>query len=365
MIYNTPCRLGPSNRREQQVKNRTIQLAAASVASLLTLTACGGDDSGQASEDGMTEVRVLIPAESPIEYPHRVAEAEGYFEEEGIKSTYQYAGGSSEVIQQLVAGNGDVGVTCASAIVDAYAQGFTQVRPAFTTVYGSIFGMAVPDGSDVQDPADLEGQTIGISDPAGGEVPIVRGILKAAGLSDQDVNLLPIGEGTAVALKAIEDGKVDAVGGSFSDFVALRVQGLGLRPVGADTIEDLPACGVVVTEEYLQDNRDVVEGFLRGSAKGVVFGQNNPEATLEILREASPDGFEGDLGTGLVDLYMPLMAPPEGEPIGGITAESYQSYIDFVGAEAPEEDLNDLINDDLVEAANDFDVAEVESDAQN
>ena len=31
--------------------------------------ACGGDDSGQSSEGGTTEIRVLIPAESPIEYP--------------------------------------------------------------------------------------------------------------------------------------------------------------------------------------------------------------------------------------------------------------------------------------------------------
>jgi ABC-type nitrate/sulfonate/bicarbonate transport system substrate-binding protein len=90
------------------------------------------------------------------------------------------------------------------------------VRPVFTTVYGSIFGMAVPDGSDVQDPADLEGRTIGISDPAGGEVPIVR--------------------------------KVDAVGGS--DFMALRVQGLELRPVGADTIEDLVADKVAVLSAH-------------------------------------------------------------------------------------------------------------------
>jgi hypothetical protein len=36
-----------------------------------------------------------------------------------------------------------------------------------------------------------------------------------------------------------------------------------------------------------------------------------------------------------------------------------------VGAEAPEEDLSDLINDDLIEPANEFDVADVEADAQN
>lgn len=344
------------------MKLRKLPVAAAVVA-IAAVTGCSG--SGSTTDDeGRATVRVLIPAESPIEYPHRVAEAEGYFADEGITTTYEYAGGSSEVIQQLVAGNGDVGVTCASAIVDSYAQGFTQVRPVFTTVYGSIFGVAVPEDSDIDSPEDLEGLTIGISDPAGGEVPIVRGILAAAGLSESDVSLLPIGEGTAVALKAIQDEKVDAVGGSFSDFVALRVQGLALRPVGAETISDLPACGVVVLDEYLADNQEQVEGFLRASAKGVVFGQQNPERTLEILREASPDGYKDDLGSNLVDLYMPLMAPPEGEPIGAITPESYQRYIDFVGAEAPDEDLDSLINDDLVEPANDFERSEVESDAR-
>lgn len=339
----------------------TTSVLAAAVASSFLLAGCGADDA--ASADGKTKVRVLIPAESPIEYPHRVAESVGYFAEEGIATSYEYAGGSSEVIQQLVAGNGDVGVTCASAIVDAYAQGFTQVRPVFTTVYGSIFGMAVPDDSPVQAPEDLDGMTIGISDPAGGEVPIVRGILQSVGLDEDDVEMLPIGDGTAVALRAVREGQVDAVGGSFSDFVALRVQGLDLRPVGGETVSDLPACGVVVTDEYLAANREVVEGFLRASAKGVIYGQHAPDKMLEILRQASPDGYEDDLGANLVELYLPLMAPPEGAPIGEITAESYQTYIDFVGAEAPEEDLATLINGELVEPANDFDDAEVESDA--
>lgn len=330
-------------------------------AAALILAGCGsGEDAG---DDGKAKVRVLIPAESPIEYPHRVAESVGYFADEGLSTSYEYAGGSSEVIQQLVAGNGDIGVTCASAIVDAYAQGFTQVRPVFTTVYGSIFGVAVPEDSPIQSAEDLTGTTIGISDPAGGEVPIVRGILSAADIGEDDVDMLPIGDGTAVALRAIRDGQVDAVGGSFSDFVALRVQGLDLRPVGAETVSHLPACGVVVTDDYLKENPDVVEGFLRASAKGVVYGQQSPEKTLEILREASPDGYEADLGSNLVELYLPLMAPPEGEDIGQISAESYQEYIDFVGAEAPEEDLDTLVNADLLDDANDFDAAEVEADA--
>jgi NitT/TauT family transport system substrate-binding protein len=329
----------------------------------LATTGCSTDEPPKAGA-GEEVMRVILPAAAAIEYPYRVAEAEGYFAEEGISSTYEYAGGAAEVIQQLVAGNGDIGHTCASSVVEAYAQGFNQIRPVFTMIYGGIYGMAVPESSDVEDPADLKGRTIGISDPAGGEVPIVRGILKRAGLSETDVKLLPIGEGTGVALRAIRDGVVDAVGGSFSDFVALRVQGLDLRPVGAETIADLPACFVAVTQEYLEKNRDVVEGFLRATAKGVIFGQRNPERALEILRDASPESYEGELGSEMMKQYLPLMAPPEGQPIGQISAESFQKYIDFVGAEDPGEDLETLITDDLVPAANDFDEADIADDAK-
>lgn len=337
----------------------------------------GGDTAGEGSEqtapdgaggtagDGETQqVRVLIPAESPIEYPHRVAEALGYFAEEGIATTYEYAGGSSEVIQQIVAGNGDIGVTCASAIVGALEQGFTDIRPVFTTVYGSLFGVAVPDESELQDPAELRGKTVGISDPAGGEVAVVRGILREAGIAEGEVNLLPIGEGTAVSLRAIEQGQVDAIGGSLSDFVALEVQGLELRMLGGEAIADLPACGVIVMADYLESNRDLVEGFLRASAKGVLFGQENPDAMLQILREASPDAYEGETGERLVELYVPLMAPPNEDEVGEISVDSYERYVEFTGADEPQEPLDEVIVEDLIGPANDFDREAVAADAE-
>jgi NitT/TauT family transport system substrate-binding protein len=323
---------------------------------LAALTACGGGGDSVESDSGSDQIAVLIPAESPIEYPHRVAEAVGFFEEEGLQTSYQYAGGSAEVIQQLVSGQGDIGVTCSSAIVASFEQGFTQIRPVFTTVYGSIFGLAVPGDSDVKSVEDLKGRTVGISDPAGGEVPIVKGLLDAAGLDETDVTLLPIGEGTAVALRAVQTGQVDAIGGSFSDFVGLQVQGLSLETIGDESLDELPACGVVVTEEYMAENEETVEKFLRASAKGALWGQEHPDRVLEILREASPTGFAGQLGEDMVDLYLPIMAPADDEAVGAISPDSYEAYFDFIGA-TPPAGLTDLIDDRFIEAANDFDRA--------
>jgi NitT/TauT family transport system substrate-binding protein len=322
----------------------------------MLLSACGNDSS---TSSGSTELRVLMPAESPLEYPQRVAESRGFFADEGIKSTISYTGGAAEVMQQLVGGQGDIGVSCSSAIVASIEQGFDEIEVIFTQFYGSIYGLSVPEGSSIEDPAELAGKTIGISDAAGGEVPVVRGILAASGLDENDVELLPIGEGTAVALRAIQKGDVDAIGGSFSDFVGLQVQGQGLVPIGGDTLADLPACAVVTTTEFADENREVVEGFLRASARGVLWGQSNPEETLEVLREASPTGYAGELGEQMMDLYVPMMAPVDPEAIGDLSPDSYRAYFDFVGAEVPA-GLPELITNEYIDAANDFDRAEVQ-----
>ena len=335
-------------------------LAGSLAGCALLLSACGGGDAANSDADGQTKVRVLVPAESPLEYPQRVAEAVGFFAEEDIATTVAYTGGSAEVIQQLVGGQGDIGVTCSSAIVAAIEEGFDQVRPIFTQFYGSIYGLSVPEGSSITDPAQLAGKTVGISDAAGGEVPIVKGILAASGLDENDVDLLPIGEGTAIALRAIEKGDVDAIGGSFSDFVGLQVQGQGLTPIGGETLSDLPACSIVTTKQYIDENPDVVEGFVRASAKGVVWGQKNQEETLDILREGSPTGYDGQLGEDMMSLYMPLMEPVDPAAIGDITPDSYRAYFDFIGAEAPP-GLDDLITDEFIADANDFDRTEVEN----
>lgn len=339
------------------------RLVATTLAIGLAGVAAGCSADSDSDDAAPTAVRVLFPAESPIEYPVRIADEAGYLESEGLTASFEYAGGSSEVVQQLISGNGDVGVTCTSAIVNSISQGFSEIRPVFTLVYGSIFGIAVPDGSNITDPSQLAGTTIGISDPAGGEVPIVRGILGTAGLTEDDVTLLPIGDATGVVVSALQDETVDAIGGSFSDFVAVEVQGVELETVGGDAILDLPACGVIVTEDYLEDNPDTVEAFLRATAMGVVYGQANPDATLEILRGISPDAYEGDLGARMFELYIPIMDPGDGL-VGDIDTGSYEAYFDFVGEELPEGGLEGIIVEDYVEPANDFDRDEIVTDAQ-
>jgi len=329
-----------------------------------TTTAGGGEETtttaGESTTTGepageTTAITVLLPVDSPNMYGFRVAEANGYYAEEGLEVSHQFLDGSGDVMQQLLADNGQIGSVGTANVAEALEQGH-EIRAIGNTNYGSVFQLTVPADSDIQTPADLAGRRVGISELSGGEVPVVRGIIANAGLDPQtDVELVPIGEGTALAVRALEEGQVDAVGGSVNDIVAIEVQGLDLRALDPGDLSGVPALPLVATQQFIEANPEVVEGFLRAVARGAEFGHTNPEETLDILREVTPEWFTDETGELLFELVLDLWQPPEGMLFHEQTAESWQYFFDIIAVELPEgTDLNEIIVDDFVEAANDF-----------
>lgn len=320
-----------------------------------TATTDGGDGTTMPSGE-MAEVTILLPVDSPNMYGWRVADANGYFTDENIDVTLEFVDGSGAAIQQLLADGGEFASVGTGTVAEALEEGFDNVRAVGNTNYGSVFLLTVPADSEIQSPADLEGARIGISELSGGEVPVVRGIVSAAGFDvESDVELVPIGEGTALAVQAIENGEVDAYGGSVNDIVAVEVQGIDLRELDPGDLSGVPALPLVTTQEFIDESPEVVEGVLRAVARGAEYGQTNPDETLAILMEQSPEQFVDETGERIFELVLPLWQPPEGTLFHEMTAESWEYFFDIIAVELPEgTDLNEIIVDDFVEAANDF-----------
>lgn len=311
-----------------------------------------------------TSARIMFPVNSPILHGYRVAEEAGYYADEGIEVEFQFLDGGGEVVTQLLAGNGDIANIPVGPVVEAIEQGQTHLRAVWNYVYGSIFYIAVPSDSEIETAADLAGRKVGITDLAGGEVPVVRGIIESAGLSpEQDVELVAIGEGTALTVRALQEGQVDAFGGSVNDIIALQAQGLDLRYILPDELLELPASGIVVTQDYIDTNRDVVAGFLRATTKGSYWATVNPGASLCVLKKVTPEQFAEETGDMIFEAVLPITWAPEGTEMGFQSAETWGTYFDFIGAERPEVDLSEIVIDDFLEEANDFDAAAVEEDA--
>jgi len=329
-----------------------------------TSTTSDGSDDGDSGDAELIPVVVGNPINSPTSFDWQIAKAAGYFEEEGLDVELVYTGGSGEAMQQLLGGNIDITTTGTTSIVEPLKEGFTDVRAVFGRVYASIFAVVVLADSDIQSAEDFAGRTIGITELSGGEVPVVRGMIGGAGLSEGDVELLPVGESPALIAQALQSGQIDGFGGSEADFIALQVQtDLDLRILQAEPLLGIPSNSVVALQGWLDEDPDRAARLFRAMMKGYHWAVTNYDSALAILQELNPEHYTDEAGALTLERYIQLNQPPEGVRRGEQTADQYQRLFEFLG-DVPDVDLNTIVSNEFVDFAHDFDAAEVEADAE-
>lgn len=349
--------------------------ATTSTAGASEPSAASPEPSGASQE--VTAVRAVLPTGGPsvLYYPFFVGQELGYFEEEGIAITVEGGAGAGAAIQQLIAGNADIAAVTPAAALNAAAEGF-ELNWLYTYMKIFLFGIVVPADSDIRSIEDLAGRTIGVSEPGGGEVPIVRGMLADIGLTEgADVTLLPVGEGGALTVTNFENGTIDAYSSSFVDILGVANSGLELRDITPDPIRAFPSNGIVMLTKTFEADPDLAARFLRAIAKATHFAHANPDAAATIMAKYAPEQFtDPDFGRSLLDEILRRTALPESE--GGqygqpAKRDGWDQLVTFLSAGSVEEgalagpvDLDALIVPDLGEGVNDFDRAEVEAEAE-
>lgn len=358
------------------MSRRSVRLLSALFVAML-LAACGGDgsgdggDAGDASESSdagggdtaeAQELSFIFPNDGKpgiIFYPYFVAEELGFFEEENLTMTPVPSDGSSAAVQQMVAGQADIGTPFSAAVLEAFVEGL-DTRYVYTYSTGQNFGISVLADSGIESVEDLEGKTIGISEADGGEVAVINAALINVGLEPETaVDLIPIGEGNPATLAAIENGEVDAYASSGGDMLLLRARGLDLNDITPDEFKSFPAHGLSTTAEVLEEKGEAIARLGRAYAKATLFCQTNRDACESIMKKLSPAEFEEEvLGETEMKRLLDITVVEDGADIGAHNREAWDSYNDFrvlteEGAELA--DLDTFLVDDYVADFNDFD----------
>jgi NitT/TauT family transport system substrate-binding protein len=333
--------------------------------------------SAESQEGRRTKSTFMFPVQSVTQYhPHYIADRMGYFSDEGLDVEFQVIDGSSAAIRQLISGNADAAQVSAGAFLNAVAND-QDLKWVFTYQYTNVFALAVPTTSEIASVADLKGKKVGISGLAGGEVPLVRAVLRNAGLEEGvDVQLVPVGAGSALTVNALMTGQVDAYSSDVFDIAAIEAAGIELKIILPDEARNFPTDGVVVRAESLADEekRRIIVRVLRGIAKGIVFAEANDRAAFEIAAEIAPEEFEENaFAEQAWRAAKMLKTPPPGladQRIGTHFDHGFRAYHDFLLQGSEEEgalpravDLNLVLDSSLLDAVNDFDRQEIERQA--
>jgi NitT/TauT family transport system substrate-binding protein len=311
----------------------------------------GGDGGGEAAA-----VTVLLPNPSAINvFNLCAAQGEGYLQEEGIEMTMEAVDGSGAVLQAMVAGQAQIGLPGPGPVLNARATG-EDIVMFYNSFAQSLFGLVVPDDSEIQAVGDLAGTTIGVGTAEGAEVSYARGILADAGLEeDADYEFLPVGDG-GPATAAFERGDIDAYSAAVSDMAIIQARGLPLREITPEEFLAFFGNGWATTGAYLEENRDVVEGFTRALLRGYEWALENKEGTLEHCAELNPEeGSDPELTSALYDAITARAQPIGDAPVGVFPEDGWEAWhqnlIDSGELEAPMDDLHDAYTNEIVEGA--------------
>ena len=332
-------------------------------------------DTTAAPEMEMATVRVAIGNLRAIQYfPVYVADAAGFFEEEGIDAEIEIVSGSGAVVQQLIAENIDIMLSNPAAAINAVANEQGDVVTWCSTHYQNIFTLATPTETGITDLAGLEGGVIGISEPSGGEVPVVRAAMATEGLADgEDYELLAIGEGGQLTFEALSNGDAQAYSSSVFDVAAIEAQGLPLTHLLPDEFLYVPSIAYSSNRSYFEENSDVLVRFGRATAKATAWGSDpaNRDEVNALLEPYNAELFEDPAFVEAVwDATLTLMTPPADMSDAQYCAHYFPGWETYVAAalETPVEegglaaeiDIEAMADESLVPEINDFDAASVE-----
>jgi NitT/TauT family transport system substrate-binding protein len=211
-----------------------------------------------------------------------LAEDNGYFAEEGLNVTIDTGNGSVEAIPRVATGAYQLGFGDINSLIKFLDEDPSQPVTAVMMVYEkpvfSVVGRASLGITD--DPASLEGKTLG-APPPDGAFAQWPAFVEVAGIDTSDITLESIG--FPVREPMLASGDVDAVFGfAFSVILNLKANGVpdeDIVPIlFADHGLNLYGNAILVNETFAEENPEAVQGFLRALAKGFADAVADPAA---------------------------------------------------------------------------------------
>lgn len=197
---------------------RFIKSLAVATAMALALAGCGADDGGEGASGGASDNKVTVGiVKLAIFAPIFVADAKGYFEDEGLDVEIQGVKSGQDAVPLAASGQIDV------AAVGFSAGMFSAVNTGLEVK--TVASMGVSDGDtdksptnlvvapgkaqEITDIAALKGKKVAVLAGKGGTGAYLLGIaLESAGLSINDVELVNLSNPDMPA--ALQNGSVDA-----------------------------------------------------------------------------------------------------------------------------------------------------------
>ena len=258
----------------------------------------------QKKDNNLKKVSVAEVAHSIFYAPQYVADALGYFEDEGLDVEIILTPGADKVSAAVLSGDVNIGFSGSEVTVYVYNQGEKDYLVTFAglTKKDGSFLVARKEMKDFK-VEDLKGEYIIAGRQGGMPAMTLEWALNQNGLKTTDVTF-----DTSVAFSAMAGTFIGGTGDFVSLFEpqALELEKQGYGHVVASVGElggTVPYTAYHAKKSYIEENPDVIESFTKAIQKGLNFvHNNNSEKIADAIIDYFPDTSRNDL-VKIIDRY--------------------------------------------------------------
>ena len=218
--------------------------------------------------------------------PFYVAATKGFYAEEGLQVDFSYGGNVNDLLLQTASRKIPFVMAAGDEVLLARSQG-VPVKMVFLLYQKAPVALFSGKAAAIAQPADLRGKTVGIPGRYGATYIGLRGLLHAAGLQETDVTISEIG---FTQFEAVSQGTVPAAMG-YANNEPLRMQEAG-TDVNVIRVADhiqLVSNGVVTSEQFAQEQPELLRKFLRATRRGLETTITNPAEAFTIALTHIPE----------------------------------------------------------------------------
>jgi NitT/TauT family transport system substrate-binding protein len=229
---------------------------------------------------GLSKVAITYPSQSILGIELQVAQARGFFREEGLDAQLVRLGGMQAI---AAATAGEVqGVTNVASVIRAIEQGKGDVpfkvlsiglrRPLFWL-------MAGPEYKSI---ADLKGKVLGFNSKGNAPHVAAARLLRKGGMDpEKDVTVIV----TKDPFESLVSGAIQATVVSVPQVIIARDK--FKMNILASAVAEFPSLdrGLAVREDLLREKRDLIKRVLRALAKARRYFLENERGSSEVLAD--------------------------------------------------------------------------------
>jgi NitT/TauT family transport system substrate-binding protein len=260
------------NRPKRRVRKSTI-MATSLLAAGLALGLAARSDRAAAAETAQVKIGI---ARTMSDVGYYVADAMGYFRDEGIEVTMTPFNSAAQMMAPLGTGDLDVGGgTVSAGFYNSVGRGIgtkivadqSSMKPGYG--YSSLMVRKdLVDSGRYKTLADLKGMKVAIGAPGTGTASALNETLKMGGLKYSDVDVVYLG--FPEHLPAFLNKGIDAAISNEPTMTLEIEQGAAKRIIGNDvTYPDQQTAVVFYSERFIKSRHEVAERFMRAYIRGI------------------------------------------------------------------------------------------------